>query len=269
VTGILLALALAAAPTPQIGENVGVEVPTRGPVVALLGDATIGSEVAGDVIALGGDVVLTQNAVVRGDVIALGGEVRGNAPVSGRTVAVAGLFAGTGRGRGASRATWGASLFRAGAWIVLGWLIMFLAPTSVRRVGERIVELRWRTLMLGTMALAVWLLAVVLALALAVTPLGVACLLLAVALFLLAKLAAIVGASWALGKVFSRGFPRRWRGEFARTGAVLVAVAAVSLLPVAGDLAWLAVTVSGIGAGVSVMLRGRRLALLVPMLSAR
>jgi len=264
VTALLLAVSLAVAPAPRVGRQVVVDVPTRGPVVALLADVTLSSEVAGDVVAVGGDIELKQGAAVNGDVVALGGQVRGAARVTGRQVALAGLAAGTDSLGASSRLAWGAEMLRVGAWVVLGSLLVLLRPALVRRIGSRLGELRWRAPLVGALAIVVWLVVALLALALAATPLGVGCVLLAVGVFLLVKLAGIAGVAWALGRTLSSGLPSRWRGELARTGLALVLLAALSLLPVLGAAAWLLVTIVGIGAGVSEALQRRPLALLVP-----
>ena len=264
MTALLLAASLAVAPGPQVGRQVAVDVPTRGPVVALLADVTVSSEVAGDVVAVGGDVELRQGAAVRGDVVALGGEVRGAGRVAGRRVALAGLAAGA-LSRGApSRLAWGAEMLRVGAWVVLGSLLVLLRPVLVRSIGRRLGELRWRAPLVGALAILVWLVVALLALALAATPLGVGCVFVAVGAFLLVKLAGIAGVAWAVGNGLLSRLPARWRGELARTGIALVLLAALSVLPVLGPAAWLLVTIVGIGAGVSEALQRRPFALLVP-----
>jgi len=269
VTALLLAATLAIAPSPQVGRLVVVDVPTKGPVVALLGDVTVSSEVVGDVVAVGGDIELKSGAVVRGDVVALGGQVLGAAPVTGRQVALAGLARRTGIAGAFSRVAWGADLLRAGVWVSLGSLLLLLRPAMVRRIGTRVVELRWWAPLVGVLAVLVWLVVALLALALAATPVGVGCVLLAVGAFLVAKLIGITGVAWALGKAISSGLPMRWRGEMARSGVALVSLAVLSLVPVLGAAAWLLVTLVGIGAWVSQVLQRREIAVLVPTLTAR
>ncbi|MFI5167447.1 MAG: hypothetical protein ACHQQS_12570 [Thermoanaerobaculales bacterium] len=269
MTALLLAASLAVAASPQVGMHVVVDVPTRGPVVALLADVTVSSEVVGDVVAVGGSVELKRGAAVHGDVVALGGQVRGVAAVTGRTVALASLAGGAGRPDGPWRVAWGAELVRAGLWVVFGSLLLLLRPAAVRRTGARLVELRWRAALVGVLAVLVWLVVALLALALAATPVGVACVLLAVAAFLVAKLVGITGVSWALGKALSSALPGRWRGELARTGVALVSLAVLSLAPGIGEVAWLTVSVLGIGAWVSDALHRRPIGVLVPTLAAR
>jgi hypothetical protein len=83
---VLLAAALAAAPSPRPGVDVVVNEPTVGTVVAVAGTVRVASEVRGDVVALLGDVELAAGAQVHGDVVALGGRVSGPGHADGRVV---------------------------------------------------------------------------------------------------------------------------------------------------------------------------------------
>ena len=269
MTALLLAASLAIAPSPQIGRRIVVDVPTRGPVVAMLGDAVVASDVFGDVVAVGGDIELTRGVVVHGDVVALGGEVRGMATVTGRTVALGSLAAGMALTRAPSAVAWGAQLLRAGVWVALGSLLLLVRPSTVRRVGTRLAEMRWRAPLVGVLAVLVWLVMALLALALAATPVGVGCVLVAAGAFLAAKLVGIAGVAWWLGKAMSSLLPTRWRGELARTGLALVSLLVLSLVPGLGAIAWLLITVIGIGACLSEVLQRRPLGVLVPTLTVR
>ncbi len=267
---LVLAGVLAAAPVPRVGVSVSVEQPTRGPVVAVLGDVYVSSEVDGDVVALGGDVQLAPGAVVRGDVVAVGGNASGPGTVTGRAVGVGGLSFDRGRAAGArGPVAWGLDLLRAGLWVTLGSLLVLLLPRWVRSTGERLARQSWQSPVIGVLALLVWLFTVMLALAVTATPLGAACLLLAVSLLLLAKLVGIVGVAWVVGRAAMSFLPGAWRGELPRTGIALLVLAGLSLVPVVGASLWLIANVVGVGAVVGALLARYPLALLLPRLATR
>ena len=271
MTALLLAAALAAAPVPQVGAALAIERPTQGPVVAVLGDITVSSEVVGDVVAVGGDVELAPGAVVHGDVVALGGSAFGAGRVTGRVVGLGSLgFGGRGHAsRPAGSVAWGLGLLRVGLWVMLGSLLLLFAPRAVRGAGEQVVRQLWQTPVIGVLGLLVWLVTVVLALAVTATPLGAGCLLLAVALLLLAKLVGVVGVAWLLGKAAIPALPPAWRGELPRTGVAILVMTALSTVPVLGAALWLVVNVVGIGGVVGALLQRLPLALPLPRLAAR
>ncbi len=266
MTALLLAAALAAAPAPRVGTAVVVARPTRGPVVALLADVVVSSEVVGDVVAVGGDVELASGAVVHGDVVALGGSAFGVGTATGRVVSLGALAAGGGKRPlwPAGAAAWGLELLRGGAWVVLGTLLLLVAPRLLRGAGERVAQQLWQTPLVGVLALLVWFVTTVLALAVSATPLGAAWVLLAMALLLLAKLVGVAGVAWALGRAAAGSLPLAWRGELPRTGIALLLLTGISAVPVLGPAVWLVVNVMGVGAVVGVLLQRR---VLVPTLA--
>lgn len=270
--GVLLAGVLAAAPLPRVGGTVVVDRPTAGPVVALLGDIRVTSEVVGDVVAVGGDVELDAGSSVRGDVVALGGRTSGPGAVSGRVASEWGVapFGPSGVvARGDAGSAWGFALVRAGVWVVLGSLLLLAFPGPVRSVRRQLAGQRWRAPLVGALALLVWLAAVVLAMAVTGSPAGAACLLLAVAVLLLAKLAGVVAVASLLGEALGRRLPLALRGEIARAGVALLVLCGLTLVPVVGAAVWLLANVVGIGAVVGTVLQRRPLALLLPSLAAR
>ncbi|MBZ5590110.1 MAG: hypothetical protein LAO05_16265 [Acidobacteriia bacterium] len=272
MTALLLAGALLAAPVPRLGTAVVVERPTVGPVVALLADVHVSSDVVGDVIALGGDVELAPDASVHGDVVALGGRVTGPGKVTGRVASAGGLGllgSGGSEASGGSLSALGLGLLRAGVWLTLGSLMILAVPRQVRALGLRLASERIRSGVMGVLALLVWLAVVILAVAVTNSPLGVACLLLAVAVLLAAKLAGVVAVAWAVGGAMARVLPVRLRGELARTGVSLFVLLLLALVPVIGTAVWLLVNVVGIGAVVGALLERRPLALVLPSFATR
>jgi hypothetical protein len=271
VTALLLAAALAAAPAPQVGVALSIERPTQGPVVAVLGDVVVSSEVVGDVVAVGGDVELAPGALVHGDVVAIGGSAFGAGRAAGRVVGLGGVGLGarTHVSRSAGSVAWGLGLLRVGLWVIVGSLLLLVAPRIVRGTGEQVVRRLWQTPVIGMLALLVWLVTVVFALAVTTTPLGAGCLLLAVSLLLLAKLLGVVGVAWLVGRAALRALPTAWRGELPRTGIALLLMTALSAIPALGAALWLVVNVVGIGAVVGTVLQRLPIAMPFPRLAAR
>jgi hypothetical protein len=272
VISLLLASALLAAPAPQLGAGVLVDRPTQGPVVALLADVRVSSEIVGDVVAVGGDIELAAGARVHGDVVALGGRVRGPGAVTGRVASAGGLgLLGSGgvETSGGSLSALGLGLLRAGVWLTLGSLVILAAPRHVRTLGVRLASERLRSPMIGALALLVWLAVVVLALAVTNSPLGVACVLLAVAVLLAAKLAGVVAVAWAIGKAFGGYLPLSLRGELTRTGVALSVLSLLALVPLVGPAVWLAANLVGIGAVVGSLLERHPLPLSLPSFATR
>jgi hypothetical protein len=67
----------------NVGKPVTVSTPRAGDVISIGGKVVVDSRVDGDVWALGADVELTPRAEVTGDVVALGGRVSGRGAVGG------------------------------------------------------------------------------------------------------------------------------------------------------------------------------------------
>jgi hypothetical protein len=260
IPALLLAATLAAAPAPQLGADVVIKTPTLGPVVGVLGSVRVETEVSGDVIALGGDVVLAESARVEGDVVALGGSVAGSGSATGRIVSMAALdaiaFAAV-PGVDSARAAWGIRLLRVGGWMVLVTVVLLALPRQVRRGGEQLRTMPIRTLAVGALSLGVWLVLVLLALALSVSRLGIILLLAGVAVLVAAKVLGLLAVAWVLGLRLRGALPVAWRSEIARTGVGMFVLAAAGLLPVLGSAVWLAANVAGVGAMVAALVAPR------------
>jgi hypothetical protein len=271
VTPLLLALALAGAPAPHLGADLTVSRPTQGPVVSALGSVRVSSEVEGSVIALAGDVELAPQARVHGDVIALGGEVFGSGKVDGRLVSLVplGLLPARAASRPSGTLDWALRCLKLGGWLIAGWLVLVVLPRRVRLAAEDLRDRPWRALAVGAVSVGVWLAAVILALGLAPSSLGVLLLALGVLVLLLAKLFGVLAVAWLGGRALRRVLPLALRGEVPRTGAALLVLALLGSLPVLGGPLWLLANVAGIGAAVSALLVPSRLTLAVPGLVSR
>jgi len=262
VTGaLLLATALAAAPTPQAGIDLVVSAPTQGPVVSLLGDVVVRAPIEGDVVALAGSVVLEPGAEVSGEAVAIGGEVRGSGTVRGRAVSIGSLGPGVGtRTSSSSRATWGLRLLRLGGWMALATLLVVTLPQAVRKSAVRLALHPVRVVLVGAAALGVWLAAMILSAVVVQSPVGAGLLLFGAVLLLAAKSLGVVVTGWWLAWRCARVLPVPLRGELPRTGLGVGVLVAVSLLPVLGGVVWIAANVAGIGTlawGVAQRVRAR------------
>ncbi|MFH1178090.1 MAG: hypothetical protein V1750_11840 [Acidobacteriota bacterium] len=271
VAGLLLAGALAVAPPPRAGVDLQVTAPTSGPVVSLLGSVLVGSTVEGDVVALAGDVELLPGAEVSGDVVAIGGRVAGPGRVGGRVVSLATLeglaFASSGQQAAATR--WGLRLLRVGGWTLLATLLILVAPHYLRQRADRLAAEPLRILVIGALSLAVWLVAIVFMLGALGTGLGALLLLAGVVAFLIVKILGLVAIAWLAGDALRGALPLGLRGEVARTGAGMLVLATLGLLPVVGNGIWLAANLAGMGAVVHSLLRPVAISLPLPSLLAR
>ena len=268
IPSLLLAATLATAPPPRLGADVIIGQPTRGPVVSILGSLRVEAEVAGDVIALGGDITLGPGARVVGDAVAVGGKVGGPGATTGRAVSIASLdataFPPLG-GAASSRVAWGMRAFRVGGWMVLAALLLLAFPRQVRRGGECLRTMPVRTMLVGGLSLAVWLFVVLVTLALAASRLGVAFLLAGVAVLLIAKVLGLLAVAWLLGWGLRLTLPVAWRGEIARTGIAMFVLAAVGVVPLLGPVVWLVANVAGVGAMVAALVVPRLAAVALPL----
>jgi hypothetical protein len=260
---------MAPAPAPHVGRDVLVEGATRGPVVSLLADVDVRGEVEGDVVALGGDVELEEGARVHGDVVALGGLVRGRAPVDGRVLGTASLGILGIPGAGQAAQSLGMRLIQVGVWMLAVGLLIALAPRLVRESGTELARRPVRIVAVGVLALVVWLAVTALGVAFAGTPLGVGVLVVVVAVILMAKLLGVAAVAWLGGRWIAPVLPVRLRGEAPRSGVALLCLALVALLPLAGEVVWMAVNLAGIGAAVAAPLGRSMLRAALPPLTSR
>jgi len=236
--------------------------------VAVLGSLRVDAEIDGDAVALGGSVVIGPAGRVHGDAVAVGGTIRSAGTVTGRAVSVSSLDAAAFSLPGAGqpgRVAWGMRALRVGGWMVLAALLFLVFPVQVRRGAEHLRAMPLRTVIVGALALFVWMLVVLLALALAASRLGIAALLAGVAVFLAAKVLGLVAVAWVLGRALRQAVPVGWRGELPRTGVAMFLLAGVGMLPVAGPVFWLLANVAGVGAIVSALVAPRLAATLQPL----
>ncbi len=258
MTAWLLASVLAAAPPPRLAATVTIDRPTQGPVITVAGDVIVRARVAGDVVALAGNVVLAPDGAVDGDVVAVGGRVTGAGTATGRVIGIASLDVPLPpiSARGGVRVWLGLVAVRLGLWLCAAGLLLLLSPRLVRLTAERISGGPWRSAAVGALALVVWLVLVALAVAAAASVGGALVLLAGVSLLLLVKAVGVTAVAWLVGGAAARWWPVALRGEVPRTVVALAVLLLLSLLPVVGSLAWVGINAAAIGGVVGVLLAG-------------
>jgi len=211
----------------------------RGDVIVVDGSISVTGQVSGSAVSVNGPVTLGPNAQVLGDVIArdririeagasVGGDIREGAAFTFRTpIEVFGPL--------------GAWLAVVTSTLLLGALLLFLAPRGAEAVAAAALGSPWAAAGIGLAAFVALPLAAVLAvLTLVGLPLGLALLL---GLFLLYS----IGFAWTVfvvGRALWHPPRSRWVA-FAIGWAI---VAAISAIPVVGAIVWFAGAAFGLGA---------------------
>ncbi len=244
-----------------LGREARVAGVLRGTVVTIGGDVRISGRVEKDVVALGGDVLLEPGAAVGGDVLALGGEVRPSGPgpalVGGRLLTVGALEAAFAAElktsplavrpvRGLFLAFRLALLF---GWLIVGLVLLRLVPRPLTGAAGLVPGRVTAVAAIGAAAvLSVLLVSALLLLVLpASAGLFVAGLLVAALGF--AKAFGLAAVFVALGRRLTRGAGRGSPlfGDPAALAVGLALLGGVSLVPVAGPLAWSVASLLAIG----------------------
>jgi len=220
---------------------------------AFVSDLTVDDEVAGDVVAIGGDVHLGPHARVHGHVIAVFGRVDADpgARVEGRIIAIRSLASLTLQADSPATPLGIDVAVRAltgGGWLLVTTALAFLLPTWVRANGELLPRLGMRVLVLGLLAYVTLIAALLAALGLGPAigvPLGIGLWLVFFAgkAIGLAVLGAAIGAR-VLRPLVGRILPPSFE--------VFVGVAlllGLRFLPWVGDPAWTAMSLVALGAG--------------------
>lgn len=223
--------------------------------VTALAELYVNEPVDGDVVALGGDVVLGPDAVVRGHAVAVFGTVRAapGARVEGRMIglaSLAGLVVEPAAGEDGPRLRTAVRLLTAGGWLLATTLIAFLWPARVRYGVSVLPQLGLKVAVLGGMVAVTLVAALIAAIGLGpmaglplAAVLGVA--------FLAVKAVGLTVLGGSLGgAVLGRfGVDR----ALPLTAAVFVGVLVmlmVRFLPVVGGVGWTLLALVALGAGV-------------------
>jgi hypothetical protein len=223
--------------------------------VSALTELDVNETVDGDVVALGGDVVLGPKAVVRGHAVAVFGSVRAapGARVEGRMIglaSLAGLAVEPIAGESGARVRTAVRLLTAGAWLLATTLLAFLWPARIRYGATVLPQLGLKVAVLGGMVAITLVAALIAAIGLGpmaglplAAVLGVA--FLAVKAIGLTVLGAALGGA-VLGRIGARR-------SLPLTAAVFIGVLAmlmVRFLPIVGGVAWTLMALVALGAGV-------------------
>lgn len=273
---LLLAAAGAAAAEPSVvapgetrdgdlvvfGREAVVRGAVRGTVVAVLGDVRVAGRVGKDVIALGGDVVLEAGSDVAGDLLAVGGAVKapgGARPaVAGRVLSVGELEAAFAAelqtsplaARRASGLLLAFRLLLLLFWLGLGLLLLRVLPRPVASAAGLVPGRLATVAAIGAAAvLSAMLLSAFLLLVLPATA-GLALAGALVAILGVAKAFGLAVVFVAVGRRLTRG-ARRGSAFFGDPAALSVGLALLgllSLVPVAGPLVWAVASLLGVGA---------------------
>jgi hypothetical protein len=243
----------------------------RGTLVTIGGDVRISGRIEKDVVALGGDVHLEPGAAVGGDVLALGGEVHlsgtGAVPVGGRLLTVGALeaaFAAELRTsplavrpvRGLLLAFRLALLF---GWLIVGLALLRLVPRPLTGAAGLVPGRVTAMAAIGAAAVLSALLVSALLLLVLPATAGLFVAGLLVAALGVAKAFGLAAVFVALGRRLTRGAGRGSPlfGDPAALAVGLALLGGVSLVPVAGPLAWSVASLLGIGTALAAAVAAR------------
>lgn len=231
-----------------VNGRVSVGGVVRGDVIVVSGEVDVSGQVAGDVVVFDGRVTLRASAFVGGDVVSrddvqqaagarIEGRIRSDFPVSLRGPALAlGRFA-----------VWVAVTV---STLLLGLLLILLAPRGTDAVYRAVQTRRWRSAWLGLLlAVGLPIVGAVLIVSLAGLPLGLG-VLLALALVYWIGYA---WSAWLLGR-WLVGPGRNRALTFLAGWAILRAVAAIPFL---GAVTWFLGAAYGLGAATIALWRAR------------
>ena len=253
-----------------------IEAPLRGDVQALGGSLLIDAPVEGDVIAIGSQLRFGPRARISGNLVALGGtvagfdrqRVRGDAWVPGSLGTIFGA-AGSGDALTSmmndpfSLAAAAIKLALTLFWILVSILVVLVAAREVRATSFELRESLFHSFLLGLVAFTSFVLTALVFGYL--IPYGIGVVLLAIlgAVAVVAKVYGMIAIFHAVGGILAG--PRThaqagqgWlRGDLALTVVGAITLGALRLVPLVGNVVWIACTIAGIGVALATGL-GRR-----------
>lgn len=275
----------AQAPEPAAGTDHGLVVvlrdaeltaPVAGDVQALGGTLLIDGAVQGDVIAIGSTIRFGSRGRIGGNLVALGGSienfqrerVRGDVWVPG---SIGTIFGAAGSGDALTSMMNDPFSLAAAAikvaltlfWIVASILVILIAGREVRSTSFELRESLLHSFLLGLVAFTSFVLtALVLGY---LIPYGIGVVLLAIlgAVAVVAKVYGMIALFHAVGAILAGprthdDASRRWlRGDLALTIVGAVTLGALRLVPLVGNVVWIASSIAGVGVALSTGL-GRR-----------
>lgn len=221
---------------------------------AFLEPLTVNEPVSGDVVAVGGDVILGPEARIDGHAVSVFGRVitEPGARVAGRTLEVASLSSLSLREEGKATPVGvraGVRLIDCGGWLLVTTLIAVLFPAWLRRSVVTVGGLGVRVAVMGALVAATLIAALVAVLGLG-GPVGIGLAIALMLAFFLAKALglAIIGA--ALGRWLLHRLVHRLAPVSAAVFLGVTMLLGLRFLPLLGDPAWTMVSVVAVGAGV-------------------
>ncbi len=234
------------------------QVATASPAkLGALSEIRVDEEIDGDVVAIGGDVILGPEARVHGHAVSIFGSVRvePGAQVDGRVIGMSSLASLSLEpiqdDQGAHLDT-AIRFSTAGGWLFATTLIAFLWPAPIRRGVAVLPQLGAKTLVLGVMVaitLVAGLIAVIGLGPLLGLPLAAA---VAVA-FLVVKALGLAVVGGGLGNaLLGRVLPSRLLPITVHVFVGVMAMLMIRFIPVVGGVAWTGLVLVALGAGVFV-----------------
>jgi hypothetical protein len=223
--------------------------------IATLTELEVNEVIDGDVVAIGGDIVLGPDALVRGHAVSVFGSVRTQpgARVEGRIIALsslASLSLEPVAGEDRDQLFTAVRVLTAGSWLLATTLIAFLWPARVRRGSSMLPQLGFKTVILGLMV-AVTLVAALIAVLGLGPMLGMPLTALVGVAFLAIKALGLAVVGGFLGRVLlGRLRPSRLFPTTIHVFLGVLALLVVRFLPVVGGAAWTVVVMVALGAGV-------------------
>ena len=224
-----------------VGRDLVVAGEAMSDVVSISGSTRVTGRVAGDVIVLGGDGLLSETARVEGDVFILGGrlEAAPGARIEGRSVSyptVSSAWLTLMEGPSLGLAAWsplvlGAKLALMAAWLALTLLLFATSGRQLLETSESVQANPGRNFVTGVAAVLAMLLTALLFSAFAAAIVGIPLLILVVLLALILKLWGLVSVFHATGYwLVARLFKKRALPlNYALVG--LLVLGAVKLIP--------------------------------------
>ncbi len=242
-----------------VGRDLVIDGDALDDVAAVNGSVRVNGTARGDVIVLGGDVTVADQARVDGDIFVLGGRLTAEAGsiIGGRSVSypsVSGawlvLLEGPSLGLSAfSRVILGAKLALLAAWLLWAVLIMASSGREVLRASSAVAAEPLRMFLIGLGTVLTLFLTALFFSALASSIMGVPLLFLVVMSMLLFKLWGSVAVFHAAGAWITRRLHRRWSPPNAAILGLLT-LGAVKLVPWLGTWTWTVVTLLGVGCAI-------------------
>lgn len=225
-------------------------------VAAVNGSVRVEGRVEGDVVVLGGDVTLSDQARVGGDIFVLGGRLSAEAgsSIGGRSVSYPSvgaawlvLLEGPSLGLAPLSPTiLGVKLALLAAWMLLATVIIVTSGREVVSASAAVSGEPFRMFLVGLGAVLCLFLTALFVSAWSSSVLGVPLLFLVVLLAVVLKLWGSVAVFHAAGLFLSRRFKRRFSPVNAAVVGLLV-LGALKLVPWVGVWVWTIVTLLGVG----------------------